>query len=78
MIDREILDDGGKNMNLDKILDKSMKHLERSLEDLNKRVNRMAEKNGVKLKTINSSAFTCCYYNSVQMPNLSDTNKLTV
>ena len=49
MIDREILDDGGKTMDLDKILDKSMKHLERSLEDLNKRVNRMAEKNGVKM-----------------------------
>lgn len=51
MIDREILDDGGKTMDLDKILDKSMKHLERSLEDLNKRVNRMAEKNGVKLSS---------------------------
>lgn len=51
MIDREILDDGGKTMDLDKLLDKSMKHLERSLEDLNKRVNRMAEKNGVKLSS---------------------------
>ena len=51
MIDREILDDGGKTMDLDKILDKSMKQLERSLEDLNKRVNRMAEKNGVKLSS---------------------------
>lgn len=51
MIDREILDNGGKTMNLDKQLDKSMKHLERSLEDLNKRVNRMAEKNGVKLSS---------------------------
>lgn len=51
MIDREILDDGGKTMDLDKILDKSMKNLKRSLEDLNKRVNRMAEKNGVKLSS---------------------------
>lgn len=51
MIDREILDNGGKTMDLDKLLDKSMKHLERSLEDLNKRVNRMAEKNGVKLSS---------------------------
>lgn len=37
-----------------------------------------AEKNGVKLKSIVSSAFSCCYYNSVQMPNLSETDKLTV
>ena len=49
MIDREILDNGGKTMNLDKLLDKSMKHLERSMEDLNKKVNRLAEKNGYKL-----------------------------
>ena len=52
MIDREILDNGGKTMtNLDKLLDKSMKHLERSLDNLNDKVNRMAEKNGVKLSS---------------------------
>lgn len=52
MIDREILDNGGKTMtSFDKLLDKSMKNLERSLDDFNKRVNRMAEKNGVKLSS---------------------------
>lgn len=51
MIDRETIDDGGKIMNLDKLLDKSMKHLERSLDNLNDKVNRMAEKNGVKLSS---------------------------
>lgn len=63
MIDREILDTGGKTMtNFDKLLDKSMKHLERGIDninkhlescidDLNKKANRMAEKNGVKLSS---------------------------
>ena len=52
MIDRETLDGGGKTMtNFDKLLDKSMKHLERSLDNLNGKVNRIAEKNGVKLSS---------------------------
>ena len=37
-----------------------------------------AEKNGVKLKTINSSAFQCCYYTSIQLPELSETDNLTI
>lgn len=52
MIDRETLDNGGKTMtSFDKLLDKSMKHLERSLDNLNDKVNRMAEKNGIKLSS---------------------------
>ena len=37
-----------------------------------------AQKNGVKLKEIAASAFSCCYYNSYQLPNLADTNHLTI
>lgn len=37
-----------------------------------------ASKNGVKLKAINSSAFQCCYYTAINLPNLSQTDHLTV
>jgi len=37
-----------------------------------------AQKNGVKLKTINPNAFYCSYYTDYNLPNLADTDKLTV
>ena len=43
-----------------------------------KTLNIPASKNGVKLRTINSNAFYCSYYTSINLPNLSDTNNLTV
>jgi len=43
-----------------------------------KTLNIPASKNGVKLRTINSSAFQCCYYTKINLPNLADTNGLTI
>ena len=37
-----------------------------------------AEKNGVKLKTINNNAFMCCSYLSYELPDLSQTDGLTI
>ena len=36
------------------------------------------EKNGVKLRTIGGSAFYCSYYSAINLPNLSQTDHLTV
>lgn len=37
-----------------------------------------AQVNGVKLKRITGGAFQCCYYNSITLPNLSETDHLTI
>ena len=37
-----------------------------------------AEKNGVKLKKIVANSFHACFYTKINLPNLADTNKLTI